>query len=60
MIGLVYDVAKDLLYSAIKGKGAYCNGKPIHVAQNCGEFLAVYGKLWLVSPDVVSFPRLCG
>lgn len=30
-VGVVYDVFTDNLYSAIKGKGAYKNGKPINV-----------------------------
>lgn len=31
-IGVVYDVFTDKLYTAIKGEGAYCNGKRIHVS----------------------------
>lgn len=31
IVGVVYDPFTDRLYSAIKGKGAYCNNEPIHV-----------------------------
>ena len=30
-VGVVLDPYLDHLYTAIKGEGAYCNGKPIHV-----------------------------
>lgn len=30
-IGVVYDPHEDNMYTAIKGQGAYCNGKRIHV-----------------------------
>ena len=32
LVGVVYDVFTDNLYTAIKGKGAFCNGKEIHVS----------------------------
>jgi len=32
MIGVVYDPYKDEMYTAIKGSGAFCNSKAIHVA----------------------------
>lgn len=31
VVGVVYDPFLDELFSAIKGEGAYCNDKPIHV-----------------------------
>lgn len=31
MVGVVYDPFLDEMYTAIRGEGAYCNGKPIHV-----------------------------
>ena len=31
IVGLVYDPFLDEIYTAIKGKGAFCNDKPIHV-----------------------------
>lgn len=31
VVGVVYDPFLDEMYTAIKGKGAYCNGKEIHV-----------------------------
>jgi len=31
-VGVVYDPLRDILYWAEKGKGAWCDGKPIHVS----------------------------
>lgn len=33
VLGVVYNPLRDELYSAIKGKGAFLNGEPIHVTQ---------------------------
>lgn len=33
MVGVIYDPHRDELFSAIKGRGATLNGKPIHVGQ---------------------------
>ncbi|KAK8790897.1 hypothetical protein WA158_005528 [Blastocystis sp. Blastoise] len=36
MVGVVYDPYRNEMFSAIRGCGAFCNGKPIHVAnQDC-------------------------
>ncbi len=32
--GVVYDVMRDIVYSAVKGKGAFANGSPIKVSTN--------------------------
>jgi len=32
-VGLIYDVFSDRMYTAIKGEGAFMNGKPIHVSK---------------------------
>lgn len=32
MVGVVYDVFTDKLYTAIRGEGAFCNGERIHVS----------------------------
>lgn len=32
LLGVVYEVTRKELYSAVKGGGAYLNGKPIHVS----------------------------
>ena len=32
LVGVVYDPWTDSLYTAVKGEGAYLNGKPIHVS----------------------------
>lgn len=37
VMGLVYNPFTDELFSAIKGCGAFCNDKPIHVAENVFE-----------------------
>lgn len=34
VLGVVYEVGADEMYAAAQGQGAFCNGKPIHVAQN--------------------------
>lgn len=31
-LAVVYQPSKDKIYTAIRSKGAYCNGKPIHVS----------------------------
>lgn len=31
-MGVIYDPYKDEMYTAIKGKGAFCNGRAIHIA----------------------------
>lgn len=42
VVGVVYDVFCDKLYSAIIGEGCYCNGKAIHVSDiNLGDMRAV-------------------
>jgi myo-inositol-1(or 4)-monophosphatase len=32
MVGVIYNPFKDEMYTAIKGRGAFCNNQPIHVA----------------------------
>ncbi len=31
-IGVIYDCRRDEMYTAVRGSGAYCNGRPIHAA----------------------------
>lgn len=31
-VGVVYDCRRDELYTALRGRGAFCNGRPIHAA----------------------------
>ena len=38
VIGIIYIPVSDMFFSAIKGKGAYLNGKPIHVSKTKGDF----------------------
>lgn len=33
ILGVISDISQDKIYHAIKGQGAFCNGKPISVAQ---------------------------
>lgn len=33
VMGVVYEVNRDECYHAVKGQGAYCNGKPIYVSK---------------------------
>ncbi len=32
VVGVIYDPLRDELFSAIRGRGAFCNGKAVHVA----------------------------
>ncbi|MCR5782617.1 MAG: inositol monophosphatase, partial [Clostridia bacterium] len=42
--GAVYDVWQDDMYTAHRGRGAYLNGKPIHVANNeISKSLVLFG-----------------
>ncbi|MCB9231302.1 MAG: inositol monophosphatase [Bacteroidia bacterium] len=45
ILGIVYDVARDELFMAQKGKGAFLNGSPIHVSDcpNLGSALMATG-----------------
>lgn len=46
MLAVTYDPFQDRLYSAIKGRGAICNGEAIHVSQRAvkGAVAAVSGS----------------
>lgn len=37
VFGIVYDIPKDKFYSAIKGEGAYCNGRILKCSTVKGE-----------------------
>ena len=37
MVGVVYNCILDEMYSAIVGRGATCNGKPIKVSGQTGN-----------------------
>ncbi len=43
--GAVYDVSRDEMFSAEAGKGAFCNGRPIHVSQaeTLGQSIVSFG-----------------
>ncbi len=45
VIGIVYDIMQDAMYHACLGKGAFCNGQPIHVSKqkDMGQALLVTG-----------------
>lgn len=36
-MGIVYNPVLDKMYSAIKGRGAFCNGKKIEVSSTKGN-----------------------
>lgn len=52
VLGLVYDVWADELFSALQGQGAFCNGKPIQAAETPMERAlivfgtALYNRKW--------------
>jgi len=37
VLGIIYNPSNSEFYSAIKGKGAFLNGKPIHVSNITGK-----------------------
>jgi len=41
LIGVSYDPFMDRLFTAVKGKGAYCNDKPVHVSDRTLENRAI-------------------
>lgn len=44
VIGIVYNPYLDELFCGLRGKGAWCNGKPIHVSEHeLGEGLVLFG-----------------
>lgn len=44
VLGLVYDVWADELFSAVQGQGAFCDGEPIHAAETpLDSALIVFG-----------------
>ena len=38
VFGIVYDIPNDKMYSAIKGEGAFCNGRVLKCSDTTGEF----------------------
>lgn len=36
VLGIVYDIPNDKIYSAIKGEGAFCNGRVIKCSSTTG------------------------
>lgn len=46
ILGVVYNPAKDELFSALRGKGLYLNGKPLHVNPTTNDPLTI-----LVNPS---------
>ncbi|MCD8355259.1 MAG: inositol monophosphatase [Clostridia bacterium] len=52
-LGLVYNPYLDEMFTAQRGKGAYCNGKPIHVSnQPLKAGLTLYGSA-LYYPELI-------
>lgn len=41
VFGIVYDIANDKMYSAIKGNGAFCNGKIIKCSSAASECASI-------------------
>jgi myo-inositol-1(or 4)-monophosphatase len=46
MVGVIYDCHRDELFTAIRGRGAYMNGKPIHVGEQLilGDAIVAMGS----------------
>ncbi|MCI0477721.1 MAG: inositol monophosphatase [Anaerolineales bacterium] len=51
-VGVVYDPMSRELYSAERGRGAFLNGKPIHVSAIRSLEGAVFGAEWARAPQV--------
>ena len=52
ILGVVYAPYLDELYTAVKGKGAFCNGKPIHVSMKPDLAHSVLGTGFPYDKDV--------
>ncbi len=39
VIGVIYNPVLDLLYSAVRGKGAFKNGRPIKCSGQTGDLI---------------------
>ena len=63
LLGVVYSPWRKELYTAEKGKGAFCNGKPIHVSERPFEqgilytALSTYRKEWARSCSDIIYDR---
>jgi fructose-1,6-bisphosphatase/inositol monophosphatase family enzyme len=46
VVGVIYDCHRDELFTAIKGRGAFLNGQPIHVGpqQDIGDAIVAMGS----------------
>lgn len=42
VLGIIYDPTRSELYSAIKDKGAFLNGKPIHTTNITGNVYIIW------------------
>ena len=45
-IGVIYNPVLDLLYSAVRGKGAFRNGRPIKCSGQTGELNSITNELF--------------
>ena len=52
VLGVVYSPWREELYSAEKGKGAFCNGKPIHVSDRPYEKGLLFTAMSLYRKDL--------
>ena len=52
VLGVVYSPWREELYSAEKGKGAFCNGKPIHVSDRPFEKGLLFTAMSLYRKDL--------
>jgi fructose-1,6-bisphosphatase/inositol monophosphatase family enzyme len=50
VIGVIYNPVLDLLYSAVRGKGAFKNGRPIKCSGQTGttNIFCTFSNLYLV------------
>lgn len=48
VLGIIYNPSNSEFYSAIKGKGVFLNGKPIHVSNITGNAQAILSILYFL------------
>ena len=57
VMGVVYSPWRGELYTAVKGKGAFCNGKPIHVSDRPFERGIIFTAMSTYRKDLSGYCR---
>jgi myo-inositol-1(or 4)-monophosphatase len=51
VVGVIYDPVRDELFSAIRGQGSHCNGKPLQVSHPAKLIHSIVSFDWSHDPD---------